>query len=264
MHPVLSTLDWDGHARPLGSYGACLALAIMLAACLTLRACVRAGLDAGAIIASLGISVAAGFVGAYACFVGVSWLNGASLHDALTHPGLVFYGGACCAAFAFACSARALSVPALQALDLAAPALPLAHALGRVGCFLGGCCYGAPSSLPWAVTYTHALAPASHMHLARHPWPLYEAACLLLLGLLFWLWPARRTGSGERFAFYVAAYGGLRLLLEPLRGDGVRGLYFHGALSTSQLIAALSLLGALGFIVARGQPLFARTPRRCT
>ena len=253
MHPVLLRFEWAGQPCALGSYGLCLALAIVLGAALALRAAVKQRLDAGAVIASLASAVGGGFLGAYLLFAAVGCMRGLPLSAALARPGIVFYGGAFGALLGFYASARWLSLPRLVALDAFTPALPLAHALGRIGCFLGGCCYGAPSHSRFAVVYRDPLAPASHPLLARHPWPLYEAAALLVLSLVLSRWPARTLGDGRRFASYVAGYALLRMCLEPLRGDVVRGVLLHGLLSTSQLCAALTLLMALAFARGRQQ-----------
>jgi prolipoprotein diacylglyceryltransferase len=84
-----------------------------------------------------------------------------------------------------------------------------------------------------------------------HPLPLYEAALLFALAFVFALLRVRGPGSGRRVLQYAAAYSALRFALELLRGDDVRGVFFGGALSTSQLIAA-AVLTALAFMHVRG------------
>ncbi|HEX7480372.1 MAG TPA: prolipoprotein diacylglyceryl transferase family protein [Polyangiales bacterium] len=251
MHPVLTVIEWGGRQRPLGSYGALLALALVLGSALCVRAAARAGLDVGATIATLAISVGCAFLGADLVFVVVSWLHGARLEDALWHPGLVFYGGAVAGWLGGLVAGRALGLPVARLLDSIVPALPVGQAIGRVGCLLGGCCFGAPYAGPFAVSYTHPLAPAAHWPGPRHPWPLYEAGLLLLLALFFALWPVQRARDGERFALYVVAYACVRAGLEPLRGDVVRGLYLGGVVSTSQLLALASGLLAVAVVLVR-------------
>jgi phosphatidylglycerol---prolipoprotein diacylglyceryl transferase len=239
---------------PLASYGVLLALALLTAAGFTLHACVRAQLDAGATIAALGCATLGGFAGATLLHAAVGGMRGLPLMAALSQPGLVFYGAALGAYAAFALAAARLGLSVGLALDLAAPVLPLGHALGRVGCFLAGCCFGAPHAGACAVTYTHPLAPAtgaSPQLVARHPWPLYEAALLLVLALALRLLPVRSSAAGRRFASYVVAYAVMRFVLEPLRGDTLRGALY--GLSTSQLLAGLTLALALPFAVRRAR-----------
>ena len=135
---------------------------------------------------------------------------------------------------------RIRRLPFAAYADIAAPAIPLFHAFGRIGCFLGGCCYG----IPWegGITYTRALSPEAN-GVARFPVQLLESA--LLFALFFLLAALFRRGAlrAKLLALYLAVYAVLRFLLEFLRGDAIRGVYF--GLSTSQWIS-LAILLALG------------------
>lgn len=118
--------------------------------------------------------------------------------------------------------------------DAFAVSLPLAQAIGRVGCFLHGCCPGVPWDGPWAVT----------LDVPRHPAPLYETAGdLLLAGAL---WSVRRAPrpAGELFRLYLVGYALLRFSLEPLRADANWG---WGPLTSVQWVC---LATAAGFSVA--------------
>jgi len=155
----------------------------------------------------------------------------------------VFYGGAIIGALGFALMARVHRLPLAAALDALLPALPIGHALGRIGCYLGGCCYGAAWSGPWAITYLSPLAPAAHPSLPRHPWPLYEALVLIALAIVFERKP-REWRPGRASAWYVLVYAIARFALEPLRGDVIRGIDWAFMLSTSQLISIVLAFGA--------------------
>ncbi len=142
----------------------------------------------------------------------------ANLDHYLAHPlemlridqgGLIFYGGFIVAALAVVAFARIRQLPLLTLGDFTVSALPLGHAFGRMGCFLNGCCYGAPTDVPWAVPMAGAL---------RHPVQLYEAGFnLLLYGVLHLL--LRRQRPGLVSAVYMMAYGAWRFGIEFLRGD---------------------------------------------
>jgi phosphatidylglycerol:prolipoprotein diacylglycerol transferase len=281
MHPVLTSVQVGAESRVLGSYGACLALAILLGCALTLWRASRtapgadhdaehdASHDAGNVIAVLGCTVLSGFFGAYALSVLVRFQLTGSIEHALATPGLVFYGGALCGALGFVQSARAFGVHAASLADASVPGLPLAHALGRIGCFLGGCCFGREHDGLLAVTYTHALAPAAHSMVPRHPWPLYEAAALLVLSAWFARAPkpSGRAAPGSRFAAYACAYAVVRALLEPLRGDTVRGTFslpvFDAAiaLSTSQLVSGFVVLASGMYLWTHARAFHARDVR---
>jgi phosphatidylglycerol:prolipoprotein diacylglycerol transferase len=259
VHPILTVLQLGDRQLPIGSYGVMLCLAIAVAAGGALRAADRARLDIGACIAAIGVAIAAALAGAALLHGIVQAIRLGSLHALLLPPGLSFFGAALGAAAALALLGPALGLRVLEVADRAVPALCVAHALGRVGCFLGGCCFGAPWHGLLAVQPTHPLAPASVLGSPLHPLPLYEAAGLLALAGLFAVRRVPAPGSGLRMLAYAAAYSALRLGLEPLRGDDVRGLFFGGALSTAQLIAA-GILAACAALWLRLRRRPARSP----
>ncbi|MHC1791975.1 prolipoprotein diacylglyceryl transferase family protein [Solidesulfovibrio sp.] len=179
----------------------------------------------------------------------------------ITHGGLVFYGGALAglAAMALGCRLSRLSPwPLLDAVCLYAP---LGHAFGRLGCFFGGCCFGAPTDSPLGVCFP-AGSPAFLQHrslgllpdgavasLPVHPSQLYETVGNLLLfaALALYSRQAAPLPPGRLAACSLAGYAVLRFSLEYWRGDAIRGVYF--GLSTSQYVALAVLLAALAAVV---------------
>lgn len=128
----------------------------------------------------------------------------------LDRGGLVFYGGFAGASAALIIFARCKRERLWHLADFTVTALPLGHAIGRIGCFLNGCCYGTPADLPFAVQ-THG----AH----RHPVQLYSA--ILNFAIYFTLlrtYP-RQTRDGRVFAFYLMLYPAGRFIMEFLRGD---------------------------------------------
>jgi phosphatidylglycerol:prolipoprotein diacylglycerol transferase len=139
--------------------------------------------------------------------------------------------------------------------DAVAPALALGSALGRVGCFLNGCCYGAPTTQPMSVRFPagsppwmrhveEGLIPPQAAHsLAVHPTQLYAALdALLLLGLLTWFYPRRRR-DGEVMALLMVTYPILRFANECLRGDEgaiLAGLTAAQAISLGLFVAGVA------------------------
>ena len=243
MHPIVAIIDLVDPPRPIGGYGLAVAIGVALTGLLVARAAHRAGDDVGAVLAAIGYTIGGSFAGAFGLFVLVEWARTGSFVDAITHGGLVFYGAVPTGVLASWLAARGLRVRWLKTVDLAIPAIAAGHAIGRIGCFLGGCCYGAPWDGPLAVTFTHPLAPAAHPPVPRHPVQLYESFGLLVLAIAFALTPIGRAGSGRRALAYVGAYAVLRFSVETLRGDEIRGVVM-GLLSTSQLIS----LAALGIV----------------
>jgi phosphatidylglycerol:prolipoprotein diacylglycerol transferase len=132
------------------------------------------------------------------------------------HGGLVFYGGLIGATLSGIIFLRVKRLPMWKFGDALAPGIPLGYAIGRMGCLMNGCCYGKPTSLPWAIHF-----PADHeTHgIGVHPTQVYESLLsLALFGALTWFWP-RRKFDGQVFAIYLMSYAVLRSVVEFFRGD---------------------------------------------
>jgi phosphatidylglycerol:prolipoprotein diacylglycerol transferase len=121
--------------------------------------------------------------------------------------------------------------------DLFAFALPAGEAVGRLGCFFGGCCHGKAASVPWAV-FQHGDF--------RHPTQLYSsAAALLTLGVVYFF--RNRVPEGCLFPIYLMMFGGSRLLIEVFR----EGEPAFAGLSLAQWIAIEIFISALILLVFR-------------
>jgi phosphatidylglycerol:prolipoprotein diacylglycerol transferase len=159
----------------------------------------------------------------------------------LLQSGGVFYGGLIMAVVVALWYIRSHQMPMWTTTDVFAPGIALGHVIGRIGCFLAGCCYGKETTVPWAVVFTDPFALANagtplNRHL--HPTQLYESAAegLILIGLLAFE-KRGRAFPGRTFWGYMLAYGVSRFIIEFFRGDRGRGLYFGEAVSLSQIIS---------------------------
>jgi phosphatidylglycerol:prolipoprotein diacylglycerol transferase len=130
----------------------------------------------------------------------------------LQEGGLVWYGGFFLASICGAFYAMRRHWPLLSLCDFFSPVLPLAHAVGRLGCFFNGCCYGRFTSSKWGMTFPFESHP-------RIPIQLYESALLLFLSLLLFFLSTRKKRPGEIFTIYIILYAILRFCVEFLRGD---------------------------------------------
>ena len=166
--------------------------------------------------------------------------------------GLTYYGGLIAASVFGIWFLRREGVPIYRGMDIAAIAVSLGLVFGRLGCFLGGCCFGVHTDRQIGVSFP-PFSPASESQwraglleaphlpsLAVHPTQLYEAAgCLAItLSLLFWLRPRKRF-EGQVMLTFIGLYAVLRFVLEFWRADE-RGELL--GLSTSQLLAVPALL----------------------
>ncbi len=148
--------------------------------------------------------------------------------------GLVFLGGALLVALVIWIYLRAKRQPILFWADLLVPALPLGQAIGRLGCFAAGCCYGKECVLPWAVTFNTAgsLAP---QNVSLHPTQLYHSLGDLTTFLVLLLAKPYIKRPGQVLGLYLLVFPVFRIAVEFFRAD------FRGAMgpfSTTQVIAA--------------------------
>ncbi len=254
MHPRLLTIPaFELLGRSIGpltlhTYGVLLAIAFLAGLWVASRQAKRAGLDANRITDMAVWVLIAGLLGAKLLLVLVDWRYfGRNPREVLSilQSGGVFYGGLVGGGLVAWWYVRRHHMPGWQTADVLAPGVILGQAIGRLGCFSAGCCWGRATQVPWAVTFTDvysARAVGTPMDTPVHPSQLYEslAAALVFLFLL-WLAPRKRF-HGQVVLAYVAVYSAVRFALEFLRGDPDRGSWFRGTLSTSQLIAIVLLL----------------------
>jgi phosphatidylglycerol:prolipoprotein diacylglycerol transferase len=159
----------------------------------------------------------------------------------LAQSGGIFYGGLILAVVVALWYIRRHKLPMWTTTDVFAPGIALGHVIGRLGCFLAGCCYGKVTTVPWAVVFTDPFAAANAgtpLNLHLHPTQLYESAAegLILIGLLAFE-KKGRAFPGRTFWSYMLAYAVSRFIIEFFRGDAGRGLYFADAVSLSQVIS---------------------------
>lgn len=232
--------------RTAGSYGLCSVLGLLVSGFVAIRLGRRRGVSSYLVIQAA-VSALVGLL------VGGHLLYGLlHLPERLTQPALVtflrcfsgsvYYGGFLGACLSVHWYARHFAPNQTGLLtDLFACAVPLFHAFGRVGCFLGGCCYGVPCR--WGFTATeNPLVPEGN-GVCRFPVQLAEAGCELgLFLLLFWLFRKGKC-SEQLVVCYLLGYAPLRFGLEFLRGDAARGFLLN--LSTSQWLSILLFCTAL-------------------
>jgi len=199
---------------------------------------------------NLGIYVVlAGIVGAKVLYIINEWHTLGHLSEIFSfgtlQAGGVFSGGLI-AGFAIAAwYIRKHHIPALAACDAFSPGLALGHAIGRLGCFAAGCCFGKETHHFWGVVFTNPLANSisdTPLGIPLQPTQLFEAAVELAnFFVLTWMFKRRKFDGQVLGAFFIL-YGTARFFLEFLRGDPGRGEIIPGVLSGTQLIAIFLVL----------------------
>jgi phosphatidylglycerol:prolipoprotein diacylglycerol transferase len=238
MHPVLFEIQgW-----PVYAYGVLLALAYLAGLQLAVVRARRAGLDAAKVM-DFGIYlIIAALVGAKLMLLLVDFdyfrQNPRELLS-LARAGGVFYGGLIAAVLVGLWLVKKYQLPVWTTGDLIAPGIALGHVIGRFGCLLAGCCYGRPTTVPWAITFTDPAAAVNvgtPLGIPLHPTQLYDAGAELLI--MTFLLATERKGKpfpGRTFWGYMLLYAISRFIVEIYRGDD-RGTYFN-VLSTSQVLS---------------------------
>jgi phosphatidylglycerol:prolipoprotein diacylglycerol transferase len=260
MRPIFFHIP--GLGLPIFGYGTMLFLAFLGSMHLAAWCARRAKLDPE-IMYDLAIWIfTGGLIGARAFYVWQYWgTRVTSLWEffAVWRGGIVLYGSILGGTATFFFYRAIRPFPLRPALDAIAPALALGIALGRIGCFLNGCCYGDicdPKQIPWAVRFPRESPPWNDQYhrgliassapksLPVHPTQLYSSLDgFILLGLLLTYYPLRRR-DGEVMALLMVTYPITRFLIEHLRND--EGVFFAG-LTISQNLSILLLIFGLIF-----------------
>jgi phosphatidylglycerol:prolipoprotein diacylglycerol transferase len=247
------------HLGPLEitGYGLMLMVAFLMGGWLIARQLRENGLKEDYAADVVAAAVIGGIIGAKLWYVALTGDPGALF----SRGGLVWYGGFIGGAVAVILNGWRLGVPLRWTMQLTAPALAAAYALGRVGCFLVNDDYGRPTNLPWGMKFPEGLPPSTAGNLkqlfgvpvpagidpstvlAVHPTQLYEVAAMLIAFAI--LWRLRKSGRpvGWLFGLYLIFAGVERFLVEIVRAKDDRFLGpFTLAQLTSVIIAALGVL----------------------
>jgi len=247
------------HISFLHTYGVLVALGFLAGLWMAGRLGVKAGLNAEH-ITNLGLYCAlAALIGAKLMMLAVDagdyWQHPDRIFSLETlQAGGVFYGGLLGALAVSWVYLRKARLPALVVADVFAPGIALGHAIGRIGCFAAGCCWGTECHLPWAVTFTN---PAAHqlvgvpLDVPLHPAQLYESAAeFAIFGILYWR-SERGHGRGDIISLYLMLYGAARFAVEFFRNHE-QGNLWGTPLDASQWISlVLFLAGAAHFVVGK-------------
>jgi len=166
----------------------------------------------------------------------------------------VLMGGLVAGAAVFWLYARRQNLPVGELCDAIAAPVALAQGIGRLGCLMAGCCYGVASDGWCAITFVSAAAHEQTgvpLNTPLVPVQLIESAFdFALAAVLTIAWRRRPRPAGTVLWLYFVLYGAGRATIELWRGDAVRGLWFGGAVSTSQLFSVAAILAG-GFFLIR-------------
>lgn len=241
MHPTL--LKFGNFVLP--TYGVMAAMGLIVGLTIIVHLCKRDGLDEERCWNIGVMAILGGVFGAKLLLV-INEFTFYRAHPAdifsvaMLQAGGVFYGGLIGAFVAPGIYIWRHRMPFIRLLDHFAVGTSIGHAIGRLGCFAAGCCYGKPTEVPWSVVFTDPLAnkiAGTPLNVNLHPTQLYEfAAEMVIFPLLLWMWK-RRSFEGQVMGAYMFLYGVARFFFEYFRGDPERGSVFGGMMTGTQLIA---------------------------
>ena len=250
MHPILFTLG----PLTIYTYGVMMVAAFLAGTWLAAHAAEALPAQLRAISAEqmldfTSLSLLSGLAGGRLLYILLQWrvfLEAPLEVFALWHGGLVWYGGFLGGMLGAWFYTRASRLSYLRVMDQFIPFLALGHAIGRVGCFFNGCCYGRPTTAWYGVTFPGQMK-------AVLPTQLFESAGLFFLYIALRLLqrPAVLRAPGKVLGAYLMGYAALRFSLEYSRGD--QAIWWMG-LTLAQLISVAAGLLGVGLLIRPGPP----------
>ena len=239
-------------SRIIPSYGLCVACGIIVTGYISCRRAETRGQPFENILIYYACVIGGALVGAkvfyliitYGVCEAISLFREGQYNILFQESGMVFYGGVIGGLLTIPIAEKITHSKSRDYYETVVPTIPLGHAIGRIGCFLAGCCYGREYCGFGAVRFSHALSGISP-EISVVPVQLIEAAGNMLLAFyLLQRYSGKKDGKGvlER---YLGIYAVMRFGLEFLRGDIERGSFLR--LSTSQWISVL----LVGIVVTR-------------
>jgi phosphatidylglycerol:prolipoprotein diacylglycerol transferase len=238
------------------TYGTLVALGFLAALWITIRLARRAKLPAEP-VTNLAIYCAlAGLAGAKLFMILFDWKSYAEDPSSLfslntLQAAGVYQGGFLVALVTAILYMRHNRLPALPTCDVFAPGIALGQAIGRLGCFSAGCCWGLECHLPWAVTFKNLQAhdlTGVPLGIPMHPTQLYESLADLIIFAFLYRMIARPHSPGAILGWYLSLYSSARFVIEFFRFHE-QGL--HYGLSYTQWISLATLAAGIGLLVVR-------------
>lgn len=254
MHPVLFKIPIFGGVT-IYTYGVMVALGFIAGMIWVAHESRRVGVDPAKAIDLVFYIILAAIAGSRIMDIIVSdrqrFLENPLMIFKIWEGGLVFYGGLIASLLVGVWFVRRHRLPFLILSDVFAPAIALGHAIGRIGCFLVGCCYGKiVSHTAWYTVMfpkdAHSFAPAG---VPLYPTQLMESfGELMIFGLLVLL-GRRKKFDGQVMAVYLMIYPILRIFNEHFRDDVGRGFVIEPWVSVSQFVSILIFIVGVIFYV---------------
>ena len=242
MHPILIKLD----GIVLYSYGLMLAIGLALGLWVLTRLGKKNGIEPKVLIDVAFYTVIVAILGSRIGFVLLNpshYLRNPLEILKFWEGGLVFSFGLVFGVVALFYLSRKKAIPFLLMGDIWAPGLALGQAVGRIGCFMAGCCHGRETDSWCSVTFTdpNSLAP---LNVPLYPTQLFHSFANLLIFVVLMILSKHKQYKGQVLGWYMILHSIQRLIIERFRGD-FRGSFLGTELTTTQALSLLILIGGV-------------------
>ncbi|MEF3280893.1 MAG: prolipoprotein diacylglyceryl transferase [Elusimicrobiota bacterium] len=242
-------------------YGVMIATAYLVSSYYLIKKSKKAGFDRKIISDLIFFIVVGGFIGAKILYI-ITFFNyfGDSFIEKLSNifsfdtlkAGFVFYGGFLGGFISAWIFVKKKGLNFWKISDFFAPAIALAHSIGRLGCFFAGCCHGGPTDSIFGVRFTNPMCEVNPQLLGEkiHPTQLYESSGnFLIFVILNFVYYKKKLTDGGVILLYIILYSGLRFTVEFFRGDD-RGGFLLG-FSQGQIISVVAFIISLTILIVR-------------
>ena len=224
----------------INSYGLCIGIGIISAFFIILYKTRELGIDKDNLSELFLWGFLAAFIGGKLLFYlqePSKYINNPSLMFKNLGSGFVFYGSLLLVVPTMYAWLRKKKIPFWPFMDGVAFGGPVLHSLGRLGCFLAGCCHGKICDNGFGVVFSDPYSAADPKNVPLYPTQLFDIGINLITLLIVYLVSKRQKFRGQLFLIYIMLYATGRFINEYFRGDDERGFLFGGFLSFSQFIA---------------------------
>ena len=240
-------------------YGLCIVAGIVCAYFLGFCLCKKSNLNTDDFLLIAAYLFAFGFLGAKLLYILVSLrtisfrilFKSIKAFNLFINSGFVFYGGLIGGLLGLLFIKKLHKIQIKQYIKILAPCISLAHAFGRIGCSLAGCCYGKVTSCRFHFSYSDSIIAPAGVNL--FPVQGIESFCLFILTLILVILYLKNTECQVHLIYFIS-YSMLRFILEFYRGDIERGRFLF--LSTSQLVSIAIFSSTIIYLIYSRQKKF--------
>ncbi len=249
MHPDLFSIG----PLTVHTYGLFVAIGVIAGIFTAVRLGKSSGIPAEQILDMGFMIVLAGIVGSRVAYIAINFSHYMSNPGdilKLWHGGLVFSGGLVTVIIVLIWYTRRKDIGIWLMGDIWAPAAAIGQAIGRIGCFMAGCCYGRPTNLACGVVFTNPKSLATQ-NIPIHPTQLYSSLSGLIIFIILIMIGRKKRFKGQVLLWFLILHSTSRLIVERFRGD-YRGMILFGNFTTTQLVTLFILIAAVtGLFIVR-------------